>query len=139
MSVQIPAAASPQETELVLLRAQLQALAELAQLPPGDGTAAPDPLAADEVSRLRNLLAALLPALSLPAITPPAAAPVAAAPAPGMARIEAAMARLLQDLVQETARRIQAEADLVRARAALRNHGFTEPDAPARIPLAPRP
>lgn len=167
MTDQTPIEASPQppdDQELSLLRAQLQALAELALSAPGQADLAlseevallrgqlgslaaliqpqsPTPaVASEEALLLKGLLEALLPSLQAPSDAPTVAPPPAAAPvSPDLARVEAAMARLLQDLAQETSRRVQAEAEAIRARTLLRSHGYEDRPTPGRAPAPPRP
>lgn len=135
----------PDDEELGLLRGLLADLAAWVRRPaPGDmagGPPWPGPQGTEEAMLLKAVLAALLPILNNPAAAdigtamPASSAP----PAPDLARIEAAITRLLGDLVRETDRRRQAEAEALRARALLRSHGFQDSHPPERAPLSPRP
>ena len=126
-----------------LLRAQLLALATLL----GADDAPPTPTdpqfhqseltaladrRADEIRLLRDHLSYLQTDLGLGGAIPQASQPTTT-----LTTIEAAIARLLADLVQETDRRILAEAEARSARATLRRLGVDTP--PTRNAVAPRP
>ncbi len=127
--------------EIALLRAQLLALASLLrsddgqiapyQAPPDMGGSA---VQADEIRLLRAHLAYLQTDLGLGGAAAPAAMPQTS-----LAGVEAAIARLLSELVRETDRRILAERETLSARATLRSLGVDAWAPPARTAVAPRP
>ena len=127
-----------------LLRAQLLGLATLLEADDAPPTPS-DPQVhqseltaladrrAEEISLLRDQLSYLQADLGLGGAVPATTNhPVARS-----AAVEAAIAKLLADLVQETDRRILAEAEARSARATLRRLGVDTP--PTRNAVAPRP
>ena len=123
-----------QTTEIDLLRAQLLAIATLLQA--SDPIASPQagPAATEELRLLRAHLTYLQSDLGLGGDVP---LTLPTAPAP--AGFEAAIARVLADLVQETDRRILAEREVQAARRTLRHLGVEPPSQPGRSAVAPRP
>lgn len=123
-----------------LLRAQLLALTALLeadtptdpQFHQSELTALADRRAV-EINLLRDHLSYLQADLGLGGAVPP----TTIQPTTSLTTIEAAIARLLADLVQETDRRILAEAEARSARAILRRLGVDTP--PTRNAVAPRP
>lgn len=142
-SLPLPADPLPdpaQPTEITLLRDQLRTLSALLETTSGPtnqchqvSTATPAERLAVERDLLRDHLTYLQSDLGLGGTAQPGSLPTTA-----LASIEAAIARLLADLVQETDRRILAEHDALAAHASLRRHGVDGPAPPGRTPVSPR-
>ena len=121
-----------------LLRALLLALSNLDHTPavrPGQSAAnghAPSQTA--EITLLRDQLSYLQSSFDPGSPAPPATLPVTA-----LAAVEAAFARLLAELVQETDRRILAERDARTAHATLHRLGIVAVAPSDRAAVAPRP
>ena len=142
----LPLAADPlpdpaHSTEIALLRDQLRTLSSLLESTSGPANPRSDQgstavLAESltvERGLLRDHLTYLQSDLGLGGTSQPSSLPTTA-----LASIEAAIARLLADLVQETDRRILAEHDAQAAHASLRRHGVDGPAPPSRAPVSPR-
>ena len=133
----LPAQSPPRE--ISLLRDQLLALSGLWQA--SDGSSATSEPRTAEIGLLRDHIAYLQSDLGLGGAVPPAAA---ALPATAQASIEAAIARLLADLVRETDRRILAEREVQAGRSTLHSLAMdglamVGRAPPTRIAVAPRP
>lgn len=133
--------ARSQATEIALLRDQLLALTSLVAVDDGPPKAAGGPAQpdaafavaerqAEEIRLLHDLLSCLEPGRADP---PDPGSPNA------LTRVEAAIATLLAELVQETDRRILAEREALSARTALRSLGLDAVTPPNRNAVPPRP
>ena len=142
---QSPAQSPAQSTEIALLRDQLRTLSSLLESNTGSdfpvnpqlhqgSTATFAESQTVELGLLRDHLTYLQSDLDLGGAAQPSGLPTTS-----LANIEAAIARLLADLVVETDRRILAEHDAQAARASLRRHGVDGPAPPSRTPVSARP